>query len=61
VTCGDEVDLSDLYDKEVNAELLALATERIMDALTRVLAEIRKETPPLVRWDRREVNEVGNL
>jgi len=50
-----------LYDKEVNAELLALATERIMDALTRVLAEIRKETPPLVRWDRREVNEVGNL
>jgi 1-acyl-sn-glycerol-3-phosphate acyltransferase len=61
VTCGQAVDLNDLYDREVNSELLELATDRIMDALTNTLAEIRNETPPAVRWDRREVNEEGNL
>jgi len=61
VTCGDPVDLSDLYDREITAELLTTATDRIMDALTKELAVIRAEAPPLVRWDRREVNEVGNL
>ena len=61
VTCGDPVDLSDLYDKEITADLLTTATDRIMDALTKEIAVIRAETPPLVRWDRREVNEVGDL
>ncbi len=61
VTCGDAVNLSDLYDKEISAEILTIATDRIMDALTNLLAEIRQENPPLVRWDRRDVNEVGDL
>ena len=61
VTCGDPVDLSDLYGREVNSELLAVATDRIMDALTSLLSDIRNESPPAVRWDRREVNEEGTL
>ncbi len=61
VTCGDAVDLSDFYDREITAELLSAATDRIMDALTNLLAEIRNESAPAVRWDRRNVNEVGDL
>lgn len=61
VTCGDAVDLSDFYDQELNSEVLTTATDRIMDALTNLLAEIRKEAPPAVRWDRRDVNEEGDL
>lgn len=61
VTCGDPIDLSDFYDRELSSDDLVVATNRIMDALTALLAEIREETPPPVRWDRRNVNEVGAL
>lgn len=61
VTCGDPIDLSDFYDRELSSDDLVVATNRIMDALTALLAEIRKETPPPVRWDRRNVNEEGAL
>lgn len=61
VTAGEPIDFSDLFVGEINAETLDKATARIMDSLTQLLAEIRNETPPAVRWDRRNKNEVGNL
>ena len=57
VVCGDPVDLSDLYphvgtDRE--SEAVRAATDRIMDAVTALLAEIRQEQPPTDgRWDMR--------
>jgi 1-acyl-sn-glycerol-3-phosphate acyltransferase len=49
VKAGPPVDLSDLYDQEVTGELLKIATSRIMDAITKELADLRNETPPAQR------------
>jgi 1-acyl-sn-glycerol-3-phosphate acyltransferase len=49
VKAGKPVDLADLYDQEITGELLKIATSRIMDAITKELAEIRNETPPIQR------------
>lgn len=59
---GDPVDLDDLRDKPLTPEVLHDATNRIMDALTVLLAELRKEEPPAVRFDPRVagVSEIGN-
>ncbi len=46
VKAGPPVDLSDLYDQEVTGEILKIATSRIMDAITKELADLRNETPP---------------
>ncbi|RMI36555.1 lysophospholipid acyltransferase family protein [Streptomyces triticirhizae] len=50
VVAGEPVDLSEFYDREPSAELLREVTERIMDAITALLAEIRQETPPARRF-----------
>lgn len=47
---GEPVDLSDLYDLELSGEVLAVATNRLMDAITGLLAELRGEEPPEGRW-----------
>ncbi len=54
VRAGAPVDLSDLYDQPVTAEVLADATERIMAALTRGVEELRGDTAPPGRFDPRE-------
>jgi 1-acyl-sn-glycerol-3-phosphate acyltransferase len=54
VRAGDPVDLSDLYDRPMTREVLDLATTRIMDAITAVLADIRGEQPPTPRFDPRK-------
>ncbi len=46
VHAGQPVDLSDLYDKEPDAAVLREATDRIMRAITDIVAEARGETPP---------------
>jgi 1-acyl-sn-glycerol-3-phosphate acyltransferase len=46
VRVGAPVDLSDLVDRPLDADTMALAGERLMDAITGLLAEIRGETPP---------------
>ncbi|MEN9692723.1 MAG: hypothetical protein RLZZ330_367 [Actinomycetota bacterium] len=61
VTAGEPVDFSDIFVGELTPDMLEKATTLIMDSLTNLLAEIRNETPPAVRWDRRNKNEVGNL
>ena len=53
VHAGAPVDLDDLRDREISSELLEEATERIMLAITMLLAEIRSELPPAERFDPR--------
>jgi 1-acyl-sn-glycerol-3-phosphate acyltransferase len=62
VKAGDPVDLDDLRDAPPTPAVLREATDRIMDALTALLADIREETPPTVRFDPRAagVREIGN-
>ncbi|MCC9196191.1 lysophospholipid acyltransferase family protein [Arthrobacter sp. zg-Y820] len=48
---GTPVDLSDLRDQPMTKSVLDTATERIMDSLTDLVAELRDEKPPVVRWD----------
>ncbi|HEX6875214.1 MAG TPA: lysophospholipid acyltransferase family protein [Nocardioidaceae bacterium] len=59
---GDPVDLEDLRGTPLSPEVLREATNRIMDALTLLLAELREEEPPAVRFDPRAagVREIGN-
>ena len=53
MTAGPPVDLDDLRGREITPELLGVATERIMEQVTRLLADIRQETPPTQRFDPR--------
>ena len=60
---GAPVDLDDLRGKEITAEVLQEATDRMMAAITDLVAEIRGEVPPPVRFDpRREgLSEIGRI
>jgi 1-acyl-sn-glycerol-3-phosphate acyltransferase len=51
VLVGDPVDLSDLIGRPLDKTTLVEATERIMDAITALLAQLRGEQPPAERWD----------
>lgn len=50
VWVGEPVDLSDLAGEPMTHEILEIASERIMDALTALLAQIRGESPPDHRY-----------
>jgi 1-acyl-sn-glycerol-3-phosphate acyltransferase len=54
VLAGPPVDLDDLRARPVDATVLAQATERIMAAITALLAELRAEPAPAHRYDPRE-------
>lgn len=51
VTFGAPIDLSAYRDKPLNAKVLNEATTLLMDAITELVAGMRKETPPAERWD----------
>ena len=53
VEAGDPVDLDDLRDQPVTAAVLTAATDRIMDAITALVADIRGEPAAAVRYDPR--------
>lgn len=59
---GDPVDLEDLRGKPLTPDVLREATDRIMDAITAELADIREGTPPEERYDVRKhgLREIGN-
>ena len=61
---GDPVDLGDLVPegRTPTSTATARATERIMDAITALVGDIRGETPPVERFDMRKrgVRETGN-
>lgn len=50
LSVGEPVDFSDLRGRPMDAETLRIATDRIMDALTDQLAEIRHQSPPTERY-----------
>ena len=56
VVAGPPVDLSDLYDRPQDAATLREATERVMDAITGLLEDVRGERAPAERfvWRRGE-------
>jgi 1-acyl-sn-glycerol-3-phosphate acyltransferase len=49
IVVGDPVDLSDLVDLPLDSETLAIASDRLMDAITAMEAKVRGETPPPIR------------
>ncbi|MDO8309503.1 MAG: lysophospholipid acyltransferase family protein [Actinomycetota bacterium] len=51
VVVGEPVDLSDLSGRPVDAEILAEGTDRLMDAITALLAQVRDEPAPATRMD----------
>lgn len=53
VLVGDPVDLGDLYDASDSPTAAAEGSLRIMDAITALVGELRQETPPKERYDRR--------
>ena len=53
IRVGDPVDLGDLAQRPRTAEVLAEATERIMDAITSIVEELRGESAPAERFDMR--------
>lgn len=62
VKAGDPVDLDDLRGKPMTTAVMHEATDRIMDAITAIVAELRGETPPETRFDPRKhgVRQTGN-
>ncbi|KQY47544.1 1-acyl-sn-glycerol-3-phosphate acyltransferase [Cellulomonas sp. Root137] len=54
VVAGPPVDLSDLYGRPHDTATLREATERVMAAITALLADIRDEEPPAIRYDMRK-------
>jgi 1-acyl-sn-glycerol-3-phosphate acyltransferase len=59
---GDPVDLDDLRGLPLTPEVLRLATDRTMTAITLLLEDIRGEQAPSERYDPRKkgVREIGN-
>ena len=54
VVAGPPVVLDDLYDRPQDTATLREATERVMDAITALLAQVRDEEPPAIRYDMRK-------
>ena len=59
---GDPVDLGDLVAREHTAAVVAEATDRIMAAVTALVAQVRGEEAPTERYDPRAtgVAQIGN-
>ena len=53
VLVGAPVDLSDLAGRPLDAATIATASDRLMDAITGLVAELRGEQPPTGRFDMR--------
>jgi 1-acyl-sn-glycerol-3-phosphate acyltransferase len=51
IRIGDPIDLSDLEGQELTEKLLRTATDRLMDTLTAMMAEVRGELPSTPRID----------
>ena len=51
VRVGEPIDLSDLDGRELTEELLDTATNRLMDALTAMMSQVRGELPTTPRID----------
>ncbi|KOG66415.1 lysophospholipid acyltransferase family protein [Streptomyces rimosus] len=54
VKAGEPVDLSEFYGKEPTADVLRAVTEKVMAAVTELLAELRGEPAPAEPYDHRK-------
>ncbi|GCD34593.1 1-acyl-sn-glycerol-3-phosphate acyltransferase [Streptomyces chrestomyceticus JCM 4735] len=54
VKAGPAVDLSEFYGKEPTAEVLREVTDKVMAAVTAILAEVRNEPAPAEPYDHRK-------
>lgn len=63
IIVGDPVDLSDLKDRQNEPAVIAEATERLMNAITALLEQVRGEKAPAKRWNPAEhgQRETGRL
>jgi 1-acyl-sn-glycerol-3-phosphate acyltransferase len=61
VRVGGPVDLEDLRGREPDAAVLAEASERILAAISELLADLRGERPPPERFDPRRQDNVRHL
>jgi 1-acyl-sn-glycerol-3-phosphate acyltransferase len=59
---GDPVPLDDLLSSAPTPQVVARTTERIMAAITTIVAELRGEEPPTARFDPRQAggHQIGN-
>ncbi|PIF04846.1 MAG: 1-acyl-sn-glycerol-3-phosphate acyltransferase [Propionibacterium sp.] len=57
-TCGEPIDLSDLQGQEPSKTEMVEASNRMMDAITDLVATLRDEPAPLDRYDSREGRRV---
>ncbi len=48
---GTPLDVSEFAGKTLDSAVLAQATEKLMNEITALVAELRGENPPLKRWD----------
>ena len=60
IRVGDPIDLSDLEGQELNEKVLRTATDRLMDTLTAMMAEVRGELPSTPRIDVHTVGKHNN-
>ena len=54
IAVGPAVDLSDLAGLPLDTRTLSIASDRVMDAITALVAELRGEQPPATRLDLRK-------
>lgn len=57
IKVGDPVDLSEFTGKPLDAKLLAAATAKVMDEITKLLEDLRGEKAPAQRWDPSQHNQ----
>jgi 1-acyl-sn-glycerol-3-phosphate acyltransferase len=57
VKIGDPVDLSEFAGKNLDSKTLNEATNKVMDAITALLEDLRGEKAPEVRWNPAEHNQ----
>ena len=57
LSVGEPVALDDLRDQPLSPAMLRDGTERLMDAITELLAEIRGESAPPQRYDARSPDQ----
>jgi 1-acyl-sn-glycerol-3-phosphate acyltransferase len=60
IAVGEPVDLSDLRGRKPSRDDLKAGTDRMMDAITALVAELRGEQPPAGRWDMRTGRREGS-
>jgi 1-acyl-sn-glycerol-3-phosphate acyltransferase len=60
VVAGPPVVLDDLYDRPRDTATLREATDRVMDAITALLEDVRGESAPAVRFDMRKAKPSGD-